>query len=199
MYSFSQLLLIATVSILIPLSAFAQADVKTDEPATEEERTANRSVEDEMRNTYRQLNLLGDIFERVRSNYVEEVTDEQLVKNAIDGMLTNLDPHSSYLDEKDFADMRVNTKGEFGGLGIEVSMENGFVKVVSPIDDTPAFKAGIKAGDFITYIDGEPVLGLTLSDAVDKMRGKVGAPIDITVVREGLDEPLEIQIIRDII
>ena len=199
MYSFSQLLLIATVSILIPLSAFAQADVKTDEPATEEERTANRSVEDEMRNTYRQLNLLGDIFERVRSNYVEEVTDEQLVKNAIDGMLTNLDPHSSYLDEKDFADMRVNTKGEFGGLGIEVSMENGFVKVVSPIDDTPAFKAGIKAGDFITYIDGEPVLGLTLSDAVDKMRGKVGAPIDIIVVREGLDEPLEIQIIRDII
>lgn len=196
----SKTLLIIAIAVMIPLSAFAQADIKTDKPAVnDDERTANISVEDEIRDTYRQLNLLGDIFERVRSQYVEEVTDEQLVKNAIDGMLTNLDPHSSYLDEKDFSDMRVNTKGEFGGLGIEVSMENGFVKVVSPIDDTPAFEAGIKAGDYITFIDGEPVLGLTLSEAVDKMRGKVGEPIDITVVREGQDEPLEIQIIRDII
>ena len=164
-----------------------------------EERTAGRPVEDQMRETYRQLNLLGDVFERVRSNYVEDVTDEDLVKNAIDGMLTNLDPHSSYLDEKDFADMRVNTRGEFGGLGIEVSMESGFVKVVSPIDDTPAFRAGMQAGDFITHIDEEPVLGLTLSEAVDKMRGKVGAPIKITVVREGEDEPFDVDIVRDVI
>ena len=200
MSSFSKTLLILAFVIGAPLSAFAQTDIKTNKPvSTEEERTANRPVEDDMRDTYRQLNLLGDIFERVRSQYVEEVTDEQLVKNAITGMLTNLDPHSSYLDEKDFADMRVTTKGEFGGLGIEVGMENGFVKVISPIDDTPAYRAGIMAGDFITYIDGEPVLGLTLSEAVDKMRGKVGEPIQITVVREGEDEPLEIEIIRDVI
>jgi len=165
----------------------------------EEERTAPLSSEEKMKETYRQLNLFGDIFERARSQYVEEVTDEQLIKNAIDGMLSNLDPHSSYLDEKDFADMRVNTKGEFGGLGIEVSMENGFVKVVSPIDDTPAFEAGVQAGDYITHIDDEPVLGLSLSEAVDKMRGKVGEPITIKIAREGEDEPFDITIKRDVI
>ncbi|MEM9469662.1 MAG: S41 family peptidase [Pseudomonadota bacterium] len=180
--------------IALPNQVWAQAAAEKDE-----DRTAGRSVEDPLRETYRQLNLLGDVFERVRSQYVDEVTDEDMVKNAIDGMLTNLDPHSSYLDEKDFADMRVNTRGEFGGLGIEVTMESGFVKVVSPIDDTPADRAGVEAGDFITHLDDEPVLGLNLSEAVDKMRGKVGAPIKITVVREGLDEPLEIEIIRDVI
>lgn len=188
---------ILSLALFVSISgtAFAQAQPAPDDA----ERTAGRPVEDQMRETYRQLNLLGDVFERVRSNYVEDVTDEDLVKNAIDGMLTNLDPHSSYLDEKDFADMRVNTRGEFGGLGIEVSMENGFVKVVSPIDDTPAFRAGMQAGDYITHIDEEPVLGLTLSEAVDKMRGKVGAPIKITVVREGTDEPFDVDIVRDVI
>lgn len=149
--------------------------------------------------TYRQLSLFGDVFERVRAQYVEEVTDEDLVKTAINGMLTSLDPHSSYLDEKDFADMRVQTSGEFGGLGIEVTMEDGFVKVVSPIDDTPAAKAGVKAGDFIVALDGESVIGLGLNEAVDRMRGKVGTKIKITIQREGTAEPIEVDITRDII
>lgn len=184
---------------LIGTSVAGMAYAQAQEASDDKERTANRSVEDQTRDTYRQLNLLGDIFERVRGQYVEEVTDEQLVKNAIDGMLSNLDPHSSYLDEKDFENMRVNTRGEFGGLGIEVGMENGFVKVVSPIDDTPAYRAGMKAGDFITHIDEEPVMGLSLSEAVEKMRGRVGAEILLTVVREGVDEPFDVEIIRDII
>src|SRR5690606_31747064 len=117
----------------------------------------------------------------------------------INGMLTSLDPHSSYLDEKEFADMRTQTSGEFGGLGIEVTMEDGFVKVVSPIDDTPAMRAGVKAGDFIVALDGESVIGLSLNEAVDKMRGKVGTSIKITVQREGTAEPIDIDITRDII
>ena len=124
--------------------------------------------------TYRQLNLFGDVFERVRSEYVEKVTDEQLIESAINGMLTSLDPHSSYLNKKSFQDMQVQTRGEFGGLGIEVTMENGLVKVVSPIDDTPAAKAGLQAGDLITHLNAEPVLGMSLNDAVEKMRGAVG-------------------------
>lgn len=149
--------------------------------------------------TYRQLNLFGDVFERIRSEYVEEVDDKQLIESALNGMLSDLDPHSSYLNEEKFKDMRVDTKGEFGGLGIEVTMDNGLVKVVSPIDDTPAFRAGIQAGDLIVKIDEEPVMGLTLSDAVKKMRGKVGSPIDLVVHREGEDAPLDITIVRDII
>ena len=149
--------------------------------------------------TYRQLNLFGDVFERVRAQYVEPVTDEDLIENAINGMLISLDPHSSYLNEKDYEDMQVQTKGEFGGLGIEVTMENGFVKVVSPIDDTPAFRAGVQAGDYITHLDDEPVMGLTLNEAVDKMRGKVGTSIKLTIAREGADEPLNIDITRDVI
>jgi len=149
--------------------------------------------------TYRQLNLFGDVFERVRAEYVEEVTDEELIEAAIQGMLASLDPHSSYLSPDNFDEMQVQTKGEFGGLGIEVTMEEGFVKVVSPIDDTPAFRAGIQAGDMITHLDGEPVLGLALSDAVDRMRGPVGTDIVLTVVREGATEPLDITITRDII
>lgn len=149
--------------------------------------------------TYKQLNLFGDVFERVKGQYVDEVSDEELIEAAINGMLTDLDPHSSYLDEDDYKDMQVQTRGSFGGLGIEVTMENGLVKVVSPIDDTPAFRAGIEAGDYITHLDGESIMGMTLSDAVDRMRGKVGTDIELTVRREGAAEPLEITITRDII
>ncbi len=149
--------------------------------------------------TYEALNLFGDVFERVRENYVEEVTDKKLIENALNGMLMALDPHSNYLDETNFEDMKVQTKGEFGGLGIEVTMENGLVKVVSPIDDTPAARAGLKPGDLVVKLDGAEVMGLTLSDAVDKMRGKVGSPIVLTIVREGASEPLEIKLVRDII
>ncbi len=156
-------------------------------------------AEKDSNETYQLLNLFGDVFERVRRDYVEEVTDKKLIEAAINGMLTSLDPHSGYLDAKSFEEMQVQTKGEFGGLGIEVTMENGLVKVVSPIDDTPAFKAGIQAGDYISQIDDEQVMGLALSDAVEKMRGKVGSEIKITVLREGLKEPLDIKIIRDLI
>ncbi|AAV97026.1 S41 family peptidase [Ruegeria pomeroyi] len=150
-------------------------------------------------NVYEQLDLFGDIFERIRAQYVEEVDAGELIEAAIDGMLTSLDPHSSYLSPDDAAQMRVQTRGEFGGLGIEVTQEEGFVKVVSPIDGTPADEAGIEAGDFITHVDGESVLGLTLDKAVDLMRGPVGSEIVITVVREGEDEPFDVSIIRDTI
>lgn len=150
------------------------------------------------RSTYEYLDLFGNIFERVRADYVEEVDERELIESAINGMLTSLDPHSSYLPPDDFNDMREQTRGEFGGLGIEVTQEDGFVKVVSPIDDTPAAEAGIEAGDFVTHVDGESVLGLTLNEAVDLMRGPVGSEIVITVVREGV-EPFEVTIIRDII
>ncbi|MFC3088373.1 S41 family peptidase [Tabrizicola soli] len=148
---------------------------------------------------YEQLDLFGDIFERIRAQYVEEVSTEDLVTAAINGMLTSLDPHSSYLSAKDFEDMQVQTKGEFGGLGIEVTQEEGFIKVISPMDGTPAAKAGIQAGDFITHVDGESILGLMLDEAVDKMRGPVGSEIIITVVREGVTEPFDVSIIRDTI
>lgn len=148
---------------------------------------------------YQQLDLFGDIFERIRSQYVEEVEAEALIEAAINGMLTSLDPHSSYLPRKAFDDMQVQTRGEFGGLGIEVTQEEGYVKVVSPMDETPAANAGIEAGDFITHVDGESVLGLTLDQAVQKMRGPVGSEIIITVVREGTAEPFDVSIIRDTI
>ncbi|MBO9447056.1 S41 family peptidase [Ruegeria sp. R14_0] len=148
---------------------------------------------------YEQLDLFGDIFERIRAQYVEEVEPEELIEAAIDGMLTSLDPHSSYLSPDDAEQMRVQTRGEFGGLGIEVTQEEGFVKVVSPIDGTPAEEAGIEAGDFITHVDGESILGLTLDKAVDLMRGPVGSEIVITVVREGEQEPFDVTIIRDTI
>jgi carboxyl-terminal processing protease len=148
---------------------------------------------------YQQLDLFGDIFERIRGQYVEEVDAADLIEAAIDGMLSSLDPHSSYLSPEDAADMRVQTRGEFGGLGIEVTQEEGFVKVVSPIDDTPADEAGIEAGDFITHVDGDSVLGLSLDEAVGMMRGVVGSEIVITVVREGEDEPFDVTIVRDTI
>ncbi len=146
---------------------------------------------------YEQLDLFGDIFERIRAQYVEEVDEAQLIEAAIDGMLSSLDPHSSYLSPDDAADMREQTRGEFGGLGIEVTQEEGFVKVVSPIDGTPASEAGIEAGDFITAVNGENLLGLTLDEAVERMRGPVGSEIEITVVREGEVEPLQFTLIRD--
>ena len=148
---------------------------------------------------YEQLDLFGDIFERIRSEYVEEVSSKDLIEAAIDGMLTSLDPHSSYLSADDAAKMRVQTRGEFGGLGIEVTQQEGFVKVVSPIDGTPADAAGMEAGDFITHVDGQSLLGLTLDEAVGMMRGPVGSEIIITVVREGEDEPFDVSIIRDTI
>lgn len=149
------------------------------------------------KSTYEQLDLFGDIFERIRSAYVEEVDEEELIRSAINGMLTSLDPHSSYLPPEDFDSMQVQTRGEFGGLGIEVTQENGFVKVVSPIDDTPADAAGVEAGDFITQVDGQSTLGMSLNDAVDLMRGEIGSEIVITIVREGTDEPFDITIVRD--
>jgi len=148
--------------------------------------------------TYEYLDLFGQIFDRVRSGYVEEVTDEELIEKAIDGMLTGLDPHSGYMSEEVWQEMQTDTKGKFGGLGIEITMEEGFVKVISPIEDTPAYEAGVKAGDYIIQIDETPVFGLSLNEAVDLMRGKKGSPITITVSREGVD-PFEIKIIRDII
>ncbi len=150
-------------------------------------------------NVYEQLDLFGDIFERIRAQYVEEVEDSELIEAAINGMLTSLDPHSSYLSASDFEDMRTQTSGEFGGLGIEVTQEEGYVKVVTPMDDTPADKAGMEAGDFITAVDGESILGLNLEQAVELMRGPVGSEIILTVVREGTDEPFDVSIIRDTI
>ena len=154
---------------------------------------------DRKASVYEQLDLFGDIFERIRAQYVEEVDEAELIEAAINGMLTSLDPHSSFLSPDDAAAMRVQTRGEFGGLGIEVTQEEGFVKVVSPIDDTPADQAGIEAGDYITHVDGESVLGLGLDQAVEMMRGPVGSEIIITVVREGAPEPFDISIIRDVI
>jgi len=149
--------------------------------------------------TYQQLNLFGDVFERVRADYVEKPDDKQLVESAINGMLSGLDPHSSYMDPKSFRDMQVQTRGEFGGLGIEVTMEDGLVKVVAPIDDTPAAKAGVMANDVIIKLDDEAVQGLTLNQAVDKMRGPVNSKIKLTIVRKGADKPIELTIVRDII
>ena len=176
--AFSFLLLIAVGTLALPQGGGSQA-------ASSE--------------TYRQLNLFGDIFERVRNDYVEQSDDAELVEAAINGMLASLDPHSTYLNPKKFREMQVQTRGEFGGLGIEVTMDNGLVKVVTPIDDTPAARAGLKAGDLITHLDGTPVLGMTLSEAVEQMRGPVSSKIKISVQREGEDGPLDFEITRDVI
>jgi carboxyl-terminal processing protease len=149
--------------------------------------------------TYRQLNLFGDVFERVRADYVEKPDDSKLIESAINGMLQGLDPHSSYMDPKNFRDMQVQTRGEFGGLGIEVTMEDGLIKVVAPIDDTPAAKAGVMANDIITKLDEDQVQGLTLNQAVEKMRGPVNTKIKLTIIRKGQDKPVEVSITRDII
>src|SRR3954451_15642424 len=149
--------------------------------------------------TYKQLNLFGDVFERVRADYVEKPEDSKLVESAINGMLAGLDPHSSYMDSKSFRDMQVQTRGEFGGLGIEVTMEDGLIKVVAPIDETPAAKAGVLANDIITHLDDEPVQGLTLNQAVEKMRGPVNTKIKIRITRKGIDKPVEVSLTRDVI
>jgi carboxyl-terminal processing protease len=149
--------------------------------------------------TYRQLNLFGDVFERVRADYVEKPDDSKLIETAINGMLAGLDPHSSYMDPKSFRDMQVQTRGEFGGLGIEVTMEDGLIKVVSPIDDTPASKAGVMANDIITKLDDDQVQGMTLNQAVEKMRGPVNTKIKLTIMRKGQDKPVEVSIMRDVI
>src|SRR5665811_2002033 len=149
--------------------------------------------------TYRDLNLFGDVFERVRADYVEVPDDSKLVESAISGMLAGLDPHSSYMDAKSFRDIQVETSGEFGGLGIEVTMEDGLIKVVSPIDETPAAKAGILANDLITNLDDDQVQGMTLNQAVEKMRGPVNTKIKITIMRKGQDKPIEVSLIREVI
>jgi carboxyl-terminal processing protease len=160
---------------------------------------AASAAESDQAETYRLLNLFSDVFERVRADYVEPVKDKDLVENAINGMLTGLDPHSSYMNAQAFQDMEVETKGEFGGLGLEVTGEAGFIKVISPIDDSPAQRAGMKAGDLITTIDGQSVQGLTLSDAVEKMRGKPDTKIDLVVKREGIDKPVNVSLVREVI
>ncbi len=161
-------------------------------PVIAQDAKANASV-------YEQLDLFGDVFERIRAQYVEEVDPAELIEAAINGMLISLDPHSNYLPPEAAADMQVHTRGAFGGLGIEVTQEEGFVKVVAPMDGTPAAAAGMMAGDFITHVDGESLLGLTLDESVDLMRGPVGSEIIITVVREGEEEPFDVSIIRDTI
>ncbi len=149
--------------------------------------------------TYRQLTLFGDIFEHVRAQYVEKVEDAKLIEAAINGMLTSLDPHSQFLDAKNFRDMQTQTRGEFGGLGIEVTMEDGLVKVMSPIDNTPASRGGVQPADLITHLDGEPVKGLSLEQAVEKMRGPVNTPIVLRIQRKGAEKPIEIKLVREII
>ena len=161
--------------------------------------SALAETEENRKEIYEQLNLFGEVFDRVRSTHVEFVKSKDLIRAAIDGMLSSLDPHSGYLPPESFEDMQVDTKGAFGGLGIEVTQEDGFVKVVSPMDGTPAFEAGVEAGDFITHVDAEATLGLTLGEAVDKMRGPVGSEITLTIVRVGQSEPIDIVIVRDVI
>jgi carboxyl-terminal processing protease len=177
----------ATILALLAVPAAAQQKQQSPRPSPQSNA-----------DTYRQLDLFGEVFERVRADYVEEVSDEQLIEAAINGMLSSLDPHSSYMNAKNFRDMQVQVRGEFGGLGIEVTMEGGLVKVVSPIDDTPAAKAGLKPGDFITHLDGEPVLGLSLNEAVERMRGPINSDLKLTVRREGKD-PFDVMLKRAVI
>jgi carboxyl-terminal processing protease len=176
---------IFTVMISLPVACYAAL------PAKE-----TKSSQDP---AYKYLNLFEEVYNRVKQDYVESVTDEQLIESALNGMLTALDPHSAYLNKKAFEEMRIQTKGEFGGLGIEVTMENGLVKVVSPIDDTPAFHAGVKQGDFISHIDEEAVIGMSLQEAVDKMRGPSGQKVKLTLLREGANEPIDLTITREVI
>ena len=160
---------------------------------------AGTSAKAAVADTYHQLDLFGEVFERVRSDYVEKPDDGKLIESAINGMLAGLDPHSSYMDPKSFRDMQVQTRGEFGGLGIEVTMEDGLIKVVAPIDETPAAKAGILANDLIVKLDDDQVQGMTLNQAVEKMRGPVNTKIKLTIMRKGLDKPIEVSLTREII
>ena len=176
---------------LFACSSLTVIAAQSDPPAAADHSTTS--------DTYKALNLFGDVFEQVRANYVEPVEDKKLIEYALNGMLSSLDPHSGYMNEEEAKSMNIQNKGEFGGLGIEVTMENGVIKVVSPIDDTPAARAGIQSGDLIVEIDTKPVTGMTLNDAVDKMRGKVGSEILLTVVRQGAKAPLKIKLVRDVI
>ena len=160
---------------------------------------AGTSAKAAVADTYRQLNLFGDVFERVRSDYVEKPDDSKLIESAINGMLAGLDPHSSYMDPKSFRDMQVQTRGEFGGLGIEVTMEDGLIKVVAPIDETPAAKAGILANDLIIKLDDDQVQGMTMNQAVEKMRGPVNTKVKLTIMRKGQDKPIEVSLTREVI
>lgn len=187
MNNYFKFLVVSALVAFAPASSFAK----------EAKEPAKAPIKEE--DTFELLNLFGDVFERVKADYVEDVSDTQLVESAINGMLTALDPHSGYMNQKSFEDMQVQTKGEFGGLGIEVTMENGLVKVVSPIDDTPAYKAGVHAGDYINQIDGEQVMGLSLQEAVEKLRGPVNTSVKITVIREGSPEPIDFKISRAVI
>ncbi|MGZ9107053.1 MAG: S41 family peptidase, partial [Rhodoplanes sp.] len=175
------------IAIALPLVLRPLAAAETEEAKSEAKA-----------NTYELLNLFGDVFERVRADYVDQATDEQLIEAAVNGMLSSLDPHSGYMNSKRFDDMKVQTQGSFGGLGIEVTMEGGLVKVVSPIDDTPAFKAGIEPGDLITHLDGEQVQGMSLPDAVEKMRGPAGSTVKLTI-RRADREPFEVTLTRSVI
>jgi carboxyl-terminal processing protease len=185
-----------TSLILLGAAAGAALTLITTQPRIVFEGSSARAA---AADTYRQLSLFGDVFERVRSDYVEKPDDKKLIEHAINGMLAGLDPHSSYMDAKSFRDMQVQTRGEFGGLGIEVTMEEGLIKVVAPIDETPAAKAGVMANDIITHLDDEPVLGLTLNQAVEKMRGLVNTKIKLRISRKGSDKPIEVSITRDVI
>jgi len=186
----------ATLPMVLALAAALIVPAIPASTQTQDENGAQNDNGAQGASVYEMLDLFETVFRQVKQDYVEEVSDEELIRAAVNGMLSSLDPHSSYMDPDSFGNMQVQTRGEFGGLGIEVTMENGLVKVVSPIDDTPAARAGVEAGDLITHIDGEQVLGLTLSDAVERMRGKVGTDITITVRREGI-EPFDITITRD--
>ncbi len=199
LYSFALL----SLCLVLTFAAPAQAQKAPEKPASSStkvdlppQKKTQAEMDDE---SYRQLNLFGEVFERVRAQYVDEVSDKVLIENAVNGMLTALDPHSGYLNDDNFKDMQVQTRGEFGGLGIEVTQENGLVKVVTPIDDTPAFRAGVKSGDFITHLDGKPMVGIGLAEAVDMLRGKVGSKLTLTLRREGVAEPIKVPLVRDVI
>src|SRR5687767_5583393 len=184
-----------TSLILLGAAAGAALTLITTQPRIVFDARAQAAAAD----TYRQLSLFVDVFERVRADYVEKPDDGKLVEHAINGMLNGLDPHSSFMDGKSFRDMQIQTRGEFGGLGIEVTMEDGLVKVVAPIDETPAAKAGVMANDIITHLDDEQVQGLTLNQAVEKMRGAPNTKIRLKVMRKGAEKPLEITLVRDVI
>ncbi len=195
--SFWQLwLLIATVA-MTPLAYAEESEVTQEE--TVEQSAANEEPSKQGLLPLNELRTFADVFDRIKQAYVEDVDDKTLLENAIQGMLTELDPHSAYLKPEAYKDLQINTTGEFGGLGIEVGMENGFVKVITPIDDTPAQKAGVEAGDLIIKLDSTPVKGLTLGDAVKLMRGKPGSDIVLTIIRQGVDKPLEISVTRAVI
>jgi carboxyl-terminal processing protease len=180
------------VAAFVGILGGAMLSTQVARPLLAQEQNAEQDI-------YEQLDLFGDVFERIRAQYVTETDTRQLVEAAINGMLSSLDPHSSYLSANDYEDMRVQTRGAFGGLGIEITQQEGYVRVITPIDDTPAYNAGVQPGDLITHVDGQSLLGLTLTDAVDLMRGPVGSEIIITVVREGEAEPFDLSIIRDTI